>query len=439
MYPPESSIYYLYEQRQQPNIGELINSALDKLAKANMDKLSGEDRKGMFSDIDFNSAILGETQEKNTRLQYLLSLFAGDDTFKLTPENLENEHVTGDAYRALLERFATEPGKKEGEFYTPKEISALLVKLTKGKPGSTIYDPACGSGSLLIHAAKEMGDANPSLYGQEVNGRNWLLAKINMYFHHFDNATVCWGDTLQNPKLKEADQSLMKFDIVIAHPPFSLKWQPEKAMYDSFKRFERGIPPSDKADWAFISHMLKATRENSGKMGVLVPLGVLFRGAGEGRIRQQVIEENLLEAVIGLPANLLYGTGIPVAILVFNKNKTHDQTLFIDASAGFENRKTQTILAENTANQIVSVYNDFREGKLNVKEIEKSYAHIATLEEIRKHNFNLNIPMYVNTAQNEVKVDIEKVKYNLRQLEGELRTVRKQMEFYLEKLGIGSF
>lgn len=143
--------------------------------------------------------------------------------------------------------------------------------------------------------------------------------------------------------------------------------------------------------------------------------------------------------MIGLPANLLYGTGIPVAILVFNKNKTHDQTLFIDASAGFENRKTQTILAENTANQIVSVYNDFREGKLNVKEIEKSYAHIATLEEIRKHNFNLNIPMYVNTAQNEVKVDIEKVKYNLRQLEGELRTVRKQMEFYLEKLGIGSF
>ena len=267
--------------------------------------------------------------------------------------------IIGGAYMFLIENFASDAGKKAGEFFTPREVSTLIAKLTKSKPGSRICDPTCGSASLLIKAGEEVGSDNFSLYGQEANGSTWALAVMNMFLHGFDNATIRWGDTIRNPKLKEGD-ALMKFDTVVANPPFSLdKWgksddKEENKASDSFdpetdkyNRFWRGTPPKSKGDWAFISHMIETAYEGKGKVGVVVPHGVLFRGASEGKIRQKTIEENLLEAVIGLPANLFFGTGIPAAIMVFNrarKDNGQDPVLFIDASKHYESAKNQNRL-----------------------------------------------------------------------------------------------
>lgn len=299
--PEQSSFDYLYQHRSDDNIGELIDIALVDLEDANHEKMSSEDGSSIFRNISFNSANLGEPKEKNARLKNLLIDF---NELNLDETHLENNDIIGDAYMYLISNFASEAGKKAGEFFTPAEVSTLLAKLTKSKPGARICDPTCGSGSLLIKAGKEVGNSNFSLYGQEVNGSTWALAMMNMFLHGFDNAVIRWGDTLRNPKLKENDQ-LMKFDTVVANPPFSLdKWGADEAASDPYNRFWRGIPPKSKGDWAFISHMIEVAQEGSGKVGVVIPHGVLFRGASEGKIRKHVIDENLLEAVIGLPANL---------------------------------------------------------------------------------------------------------------------------------------
>ncbi len=315
--PESSSFEYLFNHRNESNIGELIDIALADLEEANRAKLSSEDGSGIFRNISFNSSNLGEAKERNTRLKHLLIDFADED-FVFDESNLENNDVIGDAYMFLIEKFASDAGKKAGEFFTPKEVSALLAQLTASKPGARICDVACGSGSLLIKAGKAVGSDNFSLFGQELNGSTWALAMMNMLLHRFDSATIRWGDTIRNPKLKEGD-TLMKFDTVVANPPFSLdKWGAEKAEDDEFKRFWRGVPPKSKGDWAFISHMIEVANE-TGTVGVIVPHGVLFRGASEVKIRKQTIDENILEAVIGLPANLFFGTGIPAAIIIFKK------------------------------------------------------------------------------------------------------------------------
>ena len=318
--PEHSHFRYLFEHRNEPNIGELINIALADLVEANREKLYSEDGAGIFQNIDFNNSILGEPKDKNTRLKNLLLDF-NSEKLDLRPSHLHGNDIIGGAYEYLISNFASDAGKKAGEFFTPSEVSTLLAKLTKSAPGSRISDPTCGSGSLLIKAGKEVGSENFSLYGQEANGSTWALAVMNMFLHGFDNAVIRWGDTIRNPKLKEGD-ALMKFDTVVANPPFSLdKWGADFAAEDPYNRFWRGIPPKSKGDWAFITHMIETTYEGKGKVGVVVPHGVLFRGAAEGKIRQKTIEENLLEAVIGLPANLFFGTGIPAAIMVFNKGK----------------------------------------------------------------------------------------------------------------------
>ena len=242
---------------------------------------------------------------------------------------------------------------------------------------------------------------------------------MNMFLHGFDNAKIRWGDTIRNPKLKEGD-ALMKFDTVVANPPFSLdKWgktddkEDNKASdsfdpeTDKYNRFWRGIPPKSKGDWAFISHMIETTYEGRGKVGVVVPHGVLFRGSSEGKIRQKTIEENILEAVIGLPANLFFGTGIPAAILVFNKGKAENtDVLFIDASQHYEAAKNQNRLRETDIQHIVDTYRQFHEGKLRAGVVEEKYSYVATFAEIQENEFNLNIPRYVDTFEEEAEVDI---------------------------------
>ena len=432
--PDNSTFDFLYEHRNDTKIGELIDIALADLEEANRIKLSSEDGSGIFRNISFNSNNLGEAKDKNTRLKNLLIDFS-DDRLQFDESHLENNDVIGDAYMYLIEHFASDAGKKAGEFFTPKEVSTLLAKLTKSKPGSRICDPTCGSGSLLIKAGKEVGGNNFSLYGQELNGSTWALAMMNMLLHGFDSATIRWGDTLRNPKLKDGD-ALMKFDTVVANPPFSLdKWGADEAEHDQYQRFWRGTPPKSKGDWAFISHMIEVAYEGRGKVGVVVPHGVLFRGASEGKIRQQTIDENLLEAVIGLPANLFFGTGIPAAIVIFNKGKKTDNVLFIDASREFENGKNQNKLRDIDIKHIVDTYNNFAAGKIAAGVAEDKYAYVATRAEMAENDYNLNIPRYVDTYEEEEEIDIVAVQAEIDTLETELSEVQAKMKECLKELG----
>jgi type I restriction enzyme M protein len=434
--PPHSRFDYLYDHRNEANIGELINIGLEALEEENRDKLSSEDGTSVFRNIDFNSSNLGDVKDKNSRLKNLLIDFS-NEKLDLRPSMLDGSDVIGDAYEFLIANFASDAGKKAGEFYTPSQVSTLIAKLTKSKPGARICDPTCGSGSLLIKAGKEVESDNFSLYGQEANGSTWALAVMNMFLHGMDNATIRWGDTIRNPKLKEGD-ALMKFDTVVANPPFSLdKWGAEEAAGDQFQRFWRGVPPKSKGDWAFISHMIETTYTNTGKVGVVVPHGVLFRGSSEGKIRQKTIEENILETVIGLPANLFYGTGIPAAILIFNKGKgENSNVLFIDASQHFEQGKNQNVLRAEDIQKIVDTHLSFENGELEPGVVEEKYAYVATSEELKENEFNLNIPRYVDTYEEEEEIDIKAVQARIVEIDKELAEVQSQMADYLKELGL---
>lgn len=423
MMPEGSDFYTIYAKRNESNIGEIINIALANIEEANKAKLEG-----VFRNIDFNSeSNLGETKDRNKRLKHLIEDFA-DKRLDLRPSRVGGQDVIGNTYQYLIKRFAGDSGKKGGEFYTPDEVSILLAKLVHPKKGDRICDPACGSGSLLIRVGDEIGDRDFALYGQESNGSTWALCRMNMFLHDKDSARIEWGDTFGNPKLIEGD-SLMKFDVVVANPPFSLdKWGAAEAAADKFNRFHRNVPPKSKADYAFISHMIETTVEGTGKVGVIAPHGVLFRGGAEGKIRRQLIEENLLEAVVGLPANLFYGTGIPTAILLFNRGKQTRDVLFIDASRGYEQDKNQNKLRAQDIEKVVETFGKF--------ETVEKYAYRATFEEIAENDFNLNIPRYVDTFVDEEEVDIQAVQKEIEGLEKQLADVRAEMQRHLQELGI---
>jgi type I restriction enzyme M protein len=425
--PQGASYYDLYEKRNADNIGELINEALDAIETANKVKLEG-----VFRNIDFNSEPnLGQTKDRNRRLRMLLEDFHKPQ-LDMRPSRVP-EDVIGNTYMYLIGRFASDAGKKAGEFYTPHIVSKLVAKLAAPKSGDRICDPACGSAGLLIEAAREVGDRNYSLFGMEVNGSTWALARMNMFLHSADSARIEWCNTLTNPGLVENDK-LMKFNVVVANPPFSLdKWGADEAESDRFNRFWRGVPPKSKGDWAFITHMVEAALEKEGRVSVVVPHGVLFRGAREGLIRRKMIEENLLDAVIGLPANLFQTTQIPVAILVFDrsrekggKNAGRKDVIFVDASNEFEAEKTQNVLTDAHIQKIVDT--------VRARENVEKYAHVASLEEIQENDFNLNIPRYVDTFEEEEEIDIDAVQQEIEQLEKELAEVRAKMAAKLKEI-----
>ena len=391
--PPKADFYTLFNKRQESNIGELINTALESIEDANKAKLEN-----VFRNIDFNSEpYLGQTKERNRRLVHLLEDFA-DPKLDLRPSRIGNKDIIGNAYEFLISRFASDAGKKGGEFYTPPEVAILLARLMEPKQGERIADPTCGSGSLLIRVAREVGGDNFAVFGQESNGSTWALCRMNMLLHDMDNARIEWCNTISNPQLVEKDK-LMKFDVVVANPPFSLKkWGADVADADPYNRFWRGVPPKSKGDYAFISHMVESMVEGHGRMGVIVPHGVLFRGGAEGKIRQRLIEENLLKAVIGLPPNLFYGTGIPTAILILDKAKKSTDVLFIDASNDYVAGKKQNKFREQDLEKIAKAYKSF-------KTIER-FSCRATIDEIKENDFNLNIPRYADLSQAVERVDI---------------------------------
>jgi type I restriction enzyme M protein len=430
----KSTFSYLHENRTATNIGELINQALEEIQDANRGKLEG-----VFRDIDFNSERnLGETKDRNKRLKSLIEDFAKPE-MDLRPSHLDGQDIIGNTYEYLISRFAGDSGKKGGEFYTPSEVSSLMAKLIKPDQGATICDPTCGSGSLLIKAAKEAGD-DFALYGQESNGNTHALCKMNMFLHGIHSADIRWGDTIRNPKHID-DNRLRKFDVVVANPPFSLdKWGHDDAASDGYNRFWRGVPPKSKGDYAFISHMIESLNEH-GRMIVVVPHGVLFRGSAEGKIRKQLIDENLLHAVIGLPSNLFFGTGIPAALLVFDKARSlrlrsgnNERTpsavevLFIDASREYQEGKNQNKLREQDLEKITQTYRDF-------KTIDK-YSYVATLDEIIENDYNLNIPRYVDTFEEEEPVDIKAVQAEIEEREQKLAGLKEKMSGYLKELDL---
>lgn len=446
---------YLYDNRFDPKIGEMINTALQGIQDSN------SELGGVFRSVNFNSeSMLGNPQQKATKLRTLLEDFK---PLCLEPSQIEvapgedPAYVIGDAYEYMVGEFAAEAGKKAGSFFTPSMVSELMAMLTDPRPNNSIYDPTCGSGSLLIRTARKAGDFDSvSVYGQEMNGSSWSMARMNLFIHgiHVNRDSIAWGDTLANPQHLDSDGNLKQFDVIVANMPFSQdKWaegfnpggqadggdsKDKKfkmtANLDRFHRFDWGVPPASKGDWAFLLHMIYSLRSN-GRMAAVVPHGVLFRGAAEGRIRQTVIEKNLLDAVIGLPANLFYGTSIPACILVFKKNRTTSDVLFIDASGKdaegnlrYRKDKNQNKLDQCHIDAIYKAYSDRTD-------VER-FAHVATLDEIRANGFNLNIPRYVDTFEEEELIDIDQVQKNIADIEAELAQVQAQLKRYMEELGL---
>lgn len=431
--PRESSFYSLLERRYEPGNGERIDIALHALEEANGTKLK-DAGKSVFQDISFNTDKLGEEKQKNTILKDLLEVFASKD-LDLKPSRIGSLDVIGNGYEFLIKNFAASGGQKAGEFYTPPEVSDLIAELLDPQKGDSICDPACGSGSLLMKCGRKVvsnhNSKQYSLYGQEAIGSTWSLAKMNMFLHGEDNHKIEWGDTIRNPKLLDKNGDLMLFDIVTANPPFSLdKWGYEQAENDKFDRFRRGLPPKTKGDYAFISHMIETLKPVTGRMGVVVPHGVLFRGSSEGKIREKLINENLLDAVIGLPEKLFYGTGIPAAILIFKKQKSDDSVLFIDASREFKSGKNQNNLTEENIAKIIATY--------RARESVDKYAYLATLQEVKDNDYNLNIPRYVDTFEEEAEIDLVVVRAEREQLKTQLAELEVQMAKYLEELGYGA-
>lgn len=431
--PNGASFYNLYERRHEPGNGERIDQSLHAIEEANGTKLK-DAGKSVFQDISFNTDKLGEEKQKNTILRHLLEDFAKPE-LNLKPSRVGTLDVIGNAYEYLIKNFAASGGQKAGEFYTPPEVSELIAELLDPQPGDSICDPACGSASLLMKCGSKVrahhNSKNYALYGQEAIGSTWSLAKMNMFLHGEDNHKIEWGDTIRNPKLLDKNGDLMLFDIVTANPPFSLdKWGHDEAEHDKFSRFRRGVPPKTKGDFAFILHMIETLKPKTGRMGVVVPHGVLFRGASEGRIRQQLIDENLLDAVIGLPEKLFYGTSIPAAILLFKKAKHNDEVLFIDASRDFKAGKNQNLLDEASIQKILDAYT-------TRTSIDK-YAYLASLDEIKENDYNLNIPRYVDTFEEEAEIDLMAVRAEREALKAELTELEAQMTKYLVELGYGA-
>lgn len=462
----EYTFNYLLKNKYAVDIGSKISEALTGIESSNT-ILSG-----IFRGIDFNSENnLGKKEQKNPLLRTLLDDFADLDLRPSHIETKDNEvpaDVVGDAYEYMIGEFATMAGKKAGSFFTPQQVSEVMAQIVAPQEKDRVYDPTCGSGSLLIRAAKKGGLDKVSIYGQEVNNSAISMARMNMFIHDIKDAHIAWGDTLANPQHLDSDGNLMKFECIVANMPFSKgKWAegfnpggevsvdedetPVKAnkkgkkkefkmepSLDRFHRFDMGVPPASKGDWAFLLHMIHSMSGN-GRVAAVAPHGVLFRGASEGRIRQAVIEKNLIDAIIGLPENLFYGTSIPACIVVFKRGRTTTDVLFIDASKEFKKEKAKNKLRDGTNGEpndikrIVDTYRAFVNGE-NAE--QEKYSHVASLSEIEENEYNLNIPRYVDTFEEEELIDLESVNKEIADIKGQIAALEKEMEQCMKELGL---
>jgi len=383
---------------------------LKNIEQSTMGTASEDDFDHLFEDLDLTSTKLGKTEkEKNNLIAKVLGHL---DKISFNLDDPKSD-VLGDAYEYLIGQFASGAGKKAGEFYTPQQVSTVLAKLvTTGKTRlKSVYDPTCGSGSLLLRVKREVEDVS-NFYGQELNRTTYNLARMNMILHgiHYQRFNIKQEDTLEHPQ--HIDQ---KFEAIVANPPFSAHWS-SSPLFMTDDRFSQygALAPKTKADFAFVQHMIHHLADN-GQMAIVLPHGVLFRGSSESRIRQYLIEDrNYLDAVIGLPANIFYGTSIPTCVLVFKKcRESSENVLFIDASQGFEKKANQNYLRPEDIKKIVTTYRERKE--------EEKYSHLATLDEIKKNDYILNIPRYVDTFEEDEMVDLEVISEELISLEIEIK------------------
>ena len=408
------------------NIGETLNKACAALEEQN------SALEGVLADIDYNDERkLGDARNRDTVLARLVQHFS---QVSLRNEHMAEPDLLGRAYEYLIEQFADDAGKKGGEFYTPRMVVKLIVELLAPTERMRICDPTAGSGGMLIECAHhiERQGGNPrnlTLHGQEKNLGTWAICKMNMLLHGLPDARIEKGDTIRDPKLV-SEGELLLYDRVIANPPFSLdEWGRDVAENDGYGRFRFGVPPKTKGDLAFVQHMV-AVLNGTGRLGVVMPHGVLFRGAAEGRIRQGLLEEDLFEAVIGLAPNLFYGTGIPASILVLNRDKPaarKEKVLFIDASGELEEGSNQNRLRDRDIEHISRTFHTWAD-------VEK-YARVVPLAEIESNDWNLNISRYVDTSEDEERVDVAEAVRKLRELEQERVAAEATINRYLTELG----
>ncbi|MCH3964490.1 MAG: type I restriction-modification system subunit M [Clostridium sp.] len=430
----ESLINKINDSQVIPSDYQTIFDNFNKNAELNKEAV--KDFRGIFNDINLGDSRLGSsTNERAKSLNNVVKLvdeieYKGDD----------GKDVLGEIYEYLIGKFAASAGKKGGEFYTPHQVSKILARIvTRGVEKSdeffNIYDPAMGSGSLLLTVGQELPDGTPMKYfGQELNTTTYNLARMNLMMHNvsYNNMTLNNADTLENdwpdgPDGKGIDHP-RSFDAVVANPPYSAKWDNDKTKLKDPRFSDYGkLAPASKADYAFVLHGIYHIN-NTGTMAIVLPHGVLFRGAAEGKIRQTLIEKNYLDTVIGLPANLFYGTSIPTIILVFKKNRKTKDILFIDASNDFEKGKNQNNLNDENIDKII---NTFKERK----DVDK-YAHVASIEEIRENEFNLNIPRYVDIFEEEAPIDLEEVNKQLEQDNKEIAELEAKINEKLKILGV---
>jgi type I restriction enzyme M protein len=405
------------------DLGTVFNKANDALEEWNTATLEG-----VLSVTDFN--------DKNRLPDVTLSkLIAHFSKIRLRNEDLTEPDILGRAYEYLIGQFADDAGKKGGEFYTPKEVVTLLVEILDPQEKMRICDPAFGSGGMLVQSVYHLRDKgqnsrNITLFGQERNIGTWAICKMNMLLHGLKDAKLEKGDTLRSPKLLTEKGKLLEFDIVIANPPFSLKnWGYEEAQHDSYRRFRFGIPPKGYGDYAFVQHMI-ATLNHRGRAGVVLPHGALFRGGAEGKIRKGILEEDLLEAVIGLPANLFFGTGIPACLFILNRNKSKERkgkVFFLYGANDYLEGKNQNKLRKEDIEKIINAYREYRS-------VDK-YCRPVSLDEIRANNHNLNITRYIDVSEEEKTIDVQKVLNELNELKGERSVIEKKMSVFLKELG----
>jgi type I restriction enzyme M protein len=406
---------------------EDLERILTNIEQSTMGTESEDDFVKLFEDLDLTSGKLGRTvkAQNETIAKIIIHLDAID--FQL--EDTESD-LLGDAYEYLIGEFASRAGKKAGEFYTPQEVSTILAKIvtTRKKRLKSVYDPTCGSGSLLLRVAKEVDDVG-MFYGQELNRTTYNLARMNMILHgvNYRRFDIKQEDTLEEPQHMAID---LKAEAIVANPPFSAKWS-AKGIFSTDDRFSQygKLAPKTKADFAFVQHMIHHLDEN-GIMATVLPHGVLFRGSAEAHIRRYLIEDrNYIDAVIGLPANIFFGTGIPTCILVIKKcREVNEDVLFIDASNHFEKRGKDNKLLPNHIDDIVDTYAN--------REVIDKYSYRATLQEIADNDYNLNIPRYVDTFETEEPIDINAVAEEIQTLDLEIAETDKRIASYCQELKI---
>ncbi|MDC3424557.1 type I restriction-modification system subunit M [Aquibacillus sp. 3ASR75-11] len=403
---------------------EMLQKAVNTITESTLGADSQEDFQNLFDDMDLASSKLGRDVKSRSRL--IAKIMASINDIPFLHDDVDID-VLGDAYEYMISQFAASAGKKAGEFYTPQQVSRILAKIvTVGKSDiKSVYDPTCGSGSLLLRVAKEANVRK--FYGQELTATTYNLARMNMLLHDvsYQNFDIKNDNTLSKPHHVD-----MRFEAVVANPPYSAKWSGDSRYLDDERFSAYGkLAPKSKADYAFVQHMIHQLDDN-GTMAVVLPHGVLFRGAAEGIIRKHLIaEKNYLDAVIGLPSNVFFGTSIPTCILVFSKCRKDDENvLFIDASNEFEKGKNKNDLSEEQVNKIVQTY-------INRKSIDK-YSNLATLEEIKKNDYNLNIPRYVDTFEEEEPVDLHSVHTRIHEIDTELEEIDAELAKYYKELGV---